>query len=260
MGIVFWGLGLRTLAPTFTPILFDMYVLREIQTPAPNTSRLPQSCSTCLCCERFKHWLPTQAVYSNLVRHVCVARDSNIGSQHKRLPQSCSTCMWCCERFKHWLPTRAFTPILFDMYVLRFKNRLPTRAFTPILFDMCVLREIQTPAPSTSRLPQSCSTCMCCERFKHWLPTQAVTPILFDMYVLREIQTLPPVTGVYPDLVRHLGGLLSAISSLLSPKGTQLMLMMLALIPPQAHDALFDFARNSFLAGCLHAMICGAFC
>ena len=150
-------------------------------------------------------------------------RASNIGSQHDRFPRFCSTSM-CCERFKHWLPTQAFTPILFDIYVLREIQKiwLPTRACTPILLDIYVLREIQSLAPNTSVypdlvrhlcamrasnigsqhecLPRSCSTSMCCERFKHWLPTQAFTPILFDIHVLREIQTLAPNT----DLVQHL--------------------------------------------------------
>ena len=229
----------------FTPILLDIYVLREIQTLAPNTSiypdlarhlcvardskigskheRLPRSCSTSMCCARFKHWLPTPAftpmlfdiyvlreiqtlapntsVYPDVVRHLCVARDPNIGSQHKRLPRSCSTSM-CCEKIKHWLPTRAFTPILFDIYVLREIRTLAT-VYPDFVRHLCVARDPNV-GSQHKRLPRSCSTSMCYESFKHWLPTQAFTPILFDIYVMREIQTLAPNTSVYPDLVPHL--------------------------------------------------------
>ena len=196
----------------FTPILFDIYVLPGIQTLAPQRERLPRSCSTSMCCERFKHWLPNTSVYPDLDRHLCVARDSNIGSPTR----SCSTSM-CCERFKHWLPnTSVYPDLVRHLCVARDSNiGSPTRVFTPILFDIYVLREIQTLAPQHERLPRSCSTSMCCERFKHWLPntsvypdlvrhlcvardsnigspTRAFTPILFDIYVLREIQTLAP--------------------------------------------------------------------
>ena len=188
----------------FTPILFDIYVLREIQTLAPQRERLPRSCSTSMCCERFKHWLPNASVYPDLVRHLCVARDSNIGCQHESLPRSCSTSM-CCERFKHWLPTRAFTSILFDIYVLREIQTLApnTSVHLDLVRHLCVARDSNI-GSQHKRSPRSCSTSMCCERFKHWLPTRAFTSILFDIYVLREIQTLAPNTSVYPDLVRHL--------------------------------------------------------
>ena len=131
-----------------------------------------------MCCERFKHRLPTQAVYPNLVRHVCVARDSNIGSQHK-----------------------PFIPILFDMYVLReIQTLAPNTSVYPNLVrhvcgaardsnigsqrerlpqscSTCMCCDSKT-GSQHERLPQSCSTCVCCERFKHRLPAQAVYPNL----------------------------------------------------------------------------------
>ena len=99
-------------------------------------TRLPQSCSTSMCCERLRECptthltpiffdiyllretqrMPENTFYPNLVRHLCAARDSENARQHI-LPQSCSTSM-CCERLREY-PKTHFTPILFDIYVLR---------------------------------------------------------------------------------------------------------------------------------------------
>ena len=79
----------------FTPILFDIYVLRETWSMPDNTG-----------------------VYPDLVRYLCAARDLEHARQHPRLPRSCSTSM-CCERLRACPTTYVFTPILFDIYVLR---------------------------------------------------------------------------------------------------------------------------------------------
>ena len=57
-------------------------------------------------------------VYPDLVRHSCAARDLENARQHTRSPRSCSTSM-CCERLRECPRTHAFTPILFDIYVLQ---------------------------------------------------------------------------------------------------------------------------------------------
>ena len=141
----------------FTPTLFDIYVLRETQrmpenTFYPNLVRhlcaarasentrkhiLPQSCSTSVCCERFKEYpkphftpilfdiyvlreisrIPENTFYPNLVRHLCAARDLENTRKHI-FTQSCSTSSMCCERLREY-PKTHFTPILFDIYVLR---------------------------------------------------------------------------------------------------------------------------------------------
>ena len=43
--------------PAFTPILFNIYALREIQTLAPSRSVYPDLNSTSMCCERFNQTL-----------------------------------------------------------------------------------------------------------------------------------------------------------------------------------------------------------
>ena len=98
----------------FTPILFDIFVLRETQRISENTS------------------------YPNLVRHLCAARDLKNTRNHI-LPQSCSTSM-CCERFREY-PKTHFTPILFDICVLREIWRLPENTFLPQSCSTSVLRE-----------------------------------------------------------------------------------------------------------------------
>ena len=105
--------GARDLETThaFTPILFDIYVLRE-------TERMPEN----------------TRVYPDLVRHLCAARDLENAREHTRLPRSCSTSM-CCERLRECPRTHAFTPILFDIYVLRETQRMPenTRVYPDLV-------------------------------------------------------------------------------------------------------------------------------
>ena len=140
-----------------TPILFDIYVLRE-------TQRMPEN-----------------TFYPNLVRHLCAARDSENARKHI-LPQSCSTSM-CCERLREY-PKTHFTPILFDIYVLREAQRIPENTFYPnLVYNLCAAKDFEKARKHI--LPQSCSTSMCCERLRECPKTQ-FTPILFDIYVLRE--------------------------------------------------------------------------
>ena len=141
----------------FTPILFDIYVLRE-------TQRMPEN-----------------TFYPNRVRHLCAARDLENTRKHI-LPQSCSTSM-CCERLREY-PKTHFTPILFTIYVLRKTSRRPENTFCPNLVrHLCAARDSENARKHS--LPQSYSTSMCCERLREW-PTTHFTPILFDIYVLRE--------------------------------------------------------------------------
>ena len=121
-------------------------------------------------------------VYPGLVRHLCAARVLENARQHTRLPRSCSTSM-CCESLRECPTTHAFTPILFDMYVLREPQRMPdnTRAYPDLVRNLCAARALEN-ARQHTRLPRSCSTSMCCES-------------------LRE---MPDNTRAYPDLVRHL--------------------------------------------------------
>ena len=168
---------------TFCPNLVrHLCAARDLEN-ARQYTRLPRSCSTCMCCERFTEYpkthaftpilfdiyvlreterMPENTFYLDLVRHVCAARDLENARQHI-LPQFCSTCM-CCERFTEYPKTHAFSPILFDIYVLRetLRECPATHAFTPILFDIYVLRE-------TQRIPEN-----------------TFYPIVFDVYVLRE--------------------------------------------------------------------------
>ena len=79
----------------FTPILFDIYVLRDLENSRQHT-RLPRSCST----------------------SICAARDCEYARQHTCLPRSCSSSM-CCERSGECPKTYSFTPVFFELYVLR---------------------------------------------------------------------------------------------------------------------------------------------
>ena len=155
----------------FTPILFDIYVLRE-------TQRMPEN-----------------TFYPNLVRHLCAAKDSENARKHI-LPQSCSTSM-SCERPRRRPTTHAFTLILFDIYVLRETQRMPDATFcsTPMRCE-------RLENARKHILLRSFSTCMCCERRRE-CPKTHFTPILFDVYVLRETSRMPENT-FYPNLARHL--------------------------------------------------------
>ena len=180
---------------------------------APKHKRLPRSCSTSMCCERFRE-----------------------GPKHKRIPRSCSTST-CCERFRERPKAQAFTRILFNVYVLPAIQTRPqstsvypcstsicceifgegpkTQAFTPILFNIYVLLGIYRKPQSISaypnllqylraardlknasdhkRLPLSCSTSACCERFREGPKTQAFTRSCSTfMYCERRLQN----TGV----------------------------------------------------------------
>ena len=142
----------------FTPILFDIYVLRE-------TWRMPQ-----------------HTFYPNLVRHLFAARDSENARKHI-LPQLCSTSK-CCERLRE-CPITHFTPILFDIDVLQETQRILENTFYPSLArHVCAARDIENARKHI--LNQFCSTSMCCERLREYPKTHAFTPILFDIYVLRE--------------------------------------------------------------------------
>ena len=181
-----------------------------------------QSCSTSMCCERFRECsithstpilfdidvlretqtIPENTFYPNLARQLCAARDLENTRKHI-LPQSCSTSM-CCERLREY-PKTHFTPILFDIYVLRETLRIPDNTFYPnFVRHLCAARDLENARKhilpqscSTSmcfqrlreypktHFTQSCSTSMCCERLRE-CPKTHFTPILFDIYVLRE--------------------------------------------------------------------------
>ena len=123
---------------------------------APKHKRLPRSCSTSMCCERFRE-----------------------GPNHKRIPRSGSAST-CCERFRERPKTQAFTPILFNIYVLpEIQRRPPSTNVEPDLVQhLCAARDLEK-APKHKHLPRSCSTSMYCER---------------------RLQN----TRVYPDHVQHL--------------------------------------------------------
>ena len=141
----------------FTPILFDIYVLRETQR------------------------MPANTVYPNLVRHLCAARDLENARQHI-LPQSCSTSM-CCERLSE-CPKTPFCPNLVRHLCAARDLRMPENTFYPNLVrHLCAARDSENTRKHI--LPQSCSTSMCCEGFREY-PKTHFTPILFDIYVLRE--------------------------------------------------------------------------
>ena len=119
---------------------------------------LPQSCSTSMCCERLRecpktHFtpilfdiyvlrktqrMPENTFYPNLVRHLCAARDLDNTRKHI-LPQSCSTSM-CCERFREYPRTKLPQSCSTSMCCERLRE-CPKTHFTPILFDIYVLRE-----------------------------------------------------------------------------------------------------------------------
>ena len=146
---------------------------------APKHKRLPRSCSTSMCCERFRQ-----------------------GPKHKRISRSCSTST-CCERFRKRPKAQAFTRMLFNIYVLPEIQTRPqstsgypcstsicceifgegpkTQAFTPILFNIFVLLGIY-------RRPQSIS----------------VYPNLLQYLRAARDSKKPQSTSVYPYLVRYL--------------------------------------------------------
>ena len=143
--------------------------------------------------------MPDNTFYPSLVRHLCAATDLQNARQHTRLHRSCSTSM-CCGRLRE-CPTTHFTPILFDIYVLRETQRMPENTFYPNLVrHLCAAKDSENARKHI--LPQSCSTSMSCERPRRRPTTHAFTLILFDIYVLRETQRMPKNT-FYPNLVRH---------------------------------------------------------
>ena len=163
---------------TFYPNLVrHLFAARDLENARKHI--LPQSCSTSMCCERFREYPRTN------------------------LPQSCSTSM-CCERLRE-CPKTHFTPILFDIYVLREIQRMLDNTFyANLVRHLCAARDLENTReknyPNLVRhlcaardsenarkhiLPQSCSTSVCCERFRECSITH-FTPILFDIDVLRE--------------------------------------------------------------------------
>ena len=148
---------------------------------------------------------------------LCAARDSEKAPKHKRLPRSCSTSM-CCAILGEGPKTQAYTPILFNIYVLLGIFRKPqSRSVCPDLLQCLRAARDLKKASEHKRLPLSCSTSTCCERFreapKHSVypdlvqhlctasegsKTQAFTPIMFNIYVLREIWRRPQNKSVYP--------------------------------------------------------------
>ena len=81
-----------------TPILFNIYVLREIYREGPKHKRIPLSCSTSTCCERFRERPKTQA-FTPILFNIYLLRDFwRRPQKHKRVPRSCSTSM-CCWGF-----------------------------------------------------------------------------------------------------------------------------------------------------------------
>ena len=110
---------------------------------APKHKSLPRSCSTSMCCERFRE-----------------------GPKHKRIPRSCSTST-CCERFRERPKTQGFTPILFNIYVLRDFWRRPqnTSVYPDLVQHLCAARFLKK-APKHKRILRSCSRSMCCSGFK----------------------------------------------------------------------------------------------
>ena len=133
-------------ARAFTPMLFNIYMLlREIvgRKAWKHTKHLPRSCSTSMCCERFRREVPkTQAfaVPRFCSTSICSARD--VGRKdwkHTSLARSCSTSVFCW-RFRREVPkTQAFTPILFNIYV-------------------CSARDVGKAPKHTGAYPRSCST------------------------------------------------------------------------------------------------------
>ena len=126
----------------------------------------------------------------DLVQHLCAARDLfgvGLKKVYMRLCGFCSTSV-CCERFGEGRKTQAFTPILFNIYVLRAIQRMPqnTSVYPDLVQRPCAASDLGK-APKHKRLLRSCSTSMCCERFREGLKMQAFTTILFNIYVLREI-------------------------------------------------------------------------
>ena len=107
---------------------------------APKHKRLPRSCSTSMCCERFRE-----------------------GPKHKRISRSCSTST-CCERFRKRPKAQAFTRILFNIYVLpEIQTRPQSTSGYPCSTSICC--EIFGEGPKTQAFTRSCSTSLCCWGF-----------------------------------------------------------------------------------------------
>ena len=70
----------------------------RVSEKAPKHKRLPRSCLTSMCCERFIEKAQNTSAYPYLVQRLRAARDLENGPKHKRLPRSCSTSI-CCEIF-----------------------------------------------------------------------------------------------------------------------------------------------------------------
>ena len=165
----------------FTPILFDI----DVHENARQHMRLPGSCSTSMCCERLRE-CPTTHAFAPILFDIYVLRQTLNTRQHTRLPRSCSTCR-CYVRLRECPTTHAFAPILFDIYVLRETSRMPdnTRVCPDLVPRLCAARDLEN-ARQHTRVPRSCSTCMCCERLRECPATHAFTSTLFDIYVLRQ--------------------------------------------------------------------------
>ena len=132
---------------------------------------------------------------------LCAARDSEKAPKHKRLPRSCSTSM-CCAILGEGPKTQAYTPILFNIYVLLGIFRKPqSRSVCPDLLQCLRAARDLKKASEHKRLPLSCSTSTCCERFREGPKTQRLPrSCSTSMYCERRLQN----TGVYPDHVQHL--------------------------------------------------------
>ena len=185
--------GLR--AQAFTPILFNIYVLRE---KAPKHRHLPRSSSTSMSCERLIESLRAQVLTPILFniyvrRGVGCSGSAGFGSTPvSHMHMQCSTVAVVLQLMPAVLlcGVQSFGAgtIAVLHSILDFPTRPPgsskTQSFTPIFFNIY--------------------ESMCCERFIEGLRAQAFTPILFNIYVLPEIQRRPQNTSVYPDLVQHL--------------------------------------------------------
>ena len=141
-------------------------------------------------------------VHPGLLRALCAARDLENARKHI-LPRACSTYM-CYERLREHPTAHAFTPILFDLYVLQETVNMPanTRVYPDLVRAPCAARDLEN-ARKRTRSPRSSSSSMCCERFRE-CPKTHFTPSLFDIYVLQEIYRRSQSRSVHPDLIRHL--------------------------------------------------------
>ena len=96
----------------------------RVSEKAPKHKRLPRSCLTSMCCERF------------------IEKAQNTSAYH-RIPLSCSTST-CCERFRERPKTQAFTPILFNIYLLRDFWRRPqnTSVYPDLVQHLCAAGDL----------------------------------------------------------------------------------------------------------------------